>query len=255
MAGIEGRRDQSWKASIRQYWESGYCRGMPVTTDLGPVRAQIDALAIDPAASADEALDVRGNVVFQIYDVPLRSGPLSELCRDRSIARGATDLLGAESAIGWALMLNKVADNQSNWEVPWHQDTSAYCISSPSDAIGERRGGYATFRPHDNMVGSLIAARVALDADTRESGCLFVLPGSQRLGNQWPDGGKRLADQEGVRVELQPGEVLFFNPLIMHRAEPSQATAQRRVVQIYFRPTGLSLPGGARWIDWTTTAR
>ena len=254
MTAIERRDDQPWAAGIRQYREIGYCRGAPISTDLGRVRAQIDALAVDPTASADEALDVRGKVVFQIYDVPLRMGPLRELSSDRAIARAAADLLGTESAIGWALLLNKVADNQSNWEVSWHQDTSLYCTSTPPGAVGERRGGYATFRPRDDTLGSLVVARVALDADTRESGCLFVLPGSQRLGNQWPDGAKRLVGREGVPVELQPGDVLYFNPLIMHRAEPSQANAQHRVVHIYFRPAGLSLPAGTQWIDWTPTA-
>jgi ectoine hydroxylase-related dioxygenase (phytanoyl-CoA dioxygenase family) len=235
-----------------EYQVLGFWRGGLANCDTEAIGTQIDSLALHAQSEPDPALDVRGEVTFQIYDVPRRSAPLGALCHKPHLIETARKLLGDEPIVAWALMLNKAQGGEVNWSVPWHQDTSVYCIEAPDGVVGELRGGFATFRPQDNTAGQLVAARVAIDPDTLQSGCLFVIPGSHRYGNLWPEGHARFAGQIGEPIELQAGEVLFFNPLLMHRADQSDdSTRQRRVVHIYYRPASLLLPKGARWIDWS----
>lgn len=245
----------TFPVAVGQYKEQGFWPSPIVDRDVAAdVGAQIDRLAGNRATATDRALDIRNGAVFQIYDVPHRPAPMSALCYDPRIMHAARQLLGDEPAVAWALLLNKISDSQSNWQVAWHQDTSVYCDAIPADAVGEQRGGFATFRPRDDSVGQLIVARIAIDPDNRGSGCLYVLPGTHLLGNQWLGGGKQFEGQKGTPIELEPGAVLFFNPLLMHRAGFSKSAHQRRIVHIYYRPARMQLPDGAKWIDWLNPA-
>lgn len=242
---------RDWPSEVERYRTDGFCLGVFPNGNLEAIRDQIDALLTEPGRSADPSIDVRGEIVFQIYDIPRRPEPLGTICQEPRLKEMAQDLLGDEAVTAWALLLNKANTNTANWAVPWHQDTSVYCEAAPAGAICEQRGGFATFRPRDNSAGRLVVARIALDPDTQESGSLFVLPGSHQYGNLWPDGGARFAGHVGTPIELALGEVLFFNPLLMHRADRCRTTAhQRRVVHVYYRPASMKLPDGAHWIDW-----
>lgn len=233
-----------------RYAETGFVKGPGMSQDLVErTRRQLDDLG-SRFDSNDVALDVRGNIVFQVYDVPLRPAPLGSLPASHTLSEFARLLLGTDVSVAWALVLNKVNDSLSNWAVPWHQDTSVYCVRTPRGAVEDSRGGFATFRPRDDTMGRLAVARVALDADTHSSGCLYVAPGSHKLGNQWPDGARRLEGHQGTPVELAAKETLFFNPLLMHRADNSASSKQRRVLHIYYRPADMELPDHAEWIEW-----
>lgn len=246
--------DASSLARMRaQYDEDGYVRAprLFMQAEIDAIKRQIDELSAKENIRGDEAIEVHDGVVFQIYDVPRREPPLGMLPERPALKTLVADLLAAEAAVGWALLLNKVNDSQSNWEIPWHQDTSVYCREIPSAVAGEWRGGFYTFRPTDDSMSRLTVARIVLDGDTLSSGCLWVIPGSHKLGNKWPDGGRMFEGQAGQPIELEPGDVLFFNPLLMHRADFNRTGAQRRIVHIYYRPAMMTLPNGAEWIDWT----
>lgn len=219
------------------------------TAEIDAVKDQLHKLANEKAGS-DSALDTRSGVLFQLYDVPRRRPPLGNLPAHPHIVKGVKLILQVDVAIGWALMLNKANEPDSNWFIPWHQDTSIYCAEPPAGMATDTRGGFQTFRTTDDAIAQLIVARLAIDRDSRASGCLYVIPGSHKLGNSWPDGAREFDNQAGVAVELEPGEVMLYSPLIMHRAERSQADAQRRVIHMYYRPTDMSLPAGGQWITW-----
>jgi phytanoyl-CoA hydroxylase len=87
--------------------------------------------------------------------------------------------------------------------------------------------------------GTCIAAWMALDPCDEENGCLEVLPGSQ----EWPvlctipaDTTQSFTDvtvplpdgMEPVPVIMEPGDVLFFNGLLVHGSKPNRSTRFRR---------------------------
>lgn len=222
---------------------------------IDSAKAQIDSLPRNAIGSDKLTTDIRHGIVFQIFDLPCRDGSLVSLHNFTVVRSTAAQLLGDAAAVGWSLLLNKVNDAHSNWHIPWHQDTSVYCAQAPEEGQVEIRGGFKTFRPQDNLMTKLVVARIPLDEDSVQSGCLYVIPESHKLGNLWPDGGGIFEGNPGEPLEVRVGDVLFFNPLLMHRAEPNHTVAQRRVIHTYYRPVSLPLPGGATWIDWAQHRR
>jgi hypothetical protein len=87
--------------------------------------------------------------------------------------------------------------------------------------------------------GTCIAAWMALDPCDEDNGCLEVLPGSQ----DWPvlctipaDTTQSFTDltiplpddHELVPVQMQPGDVLFFNGSLVHGSKPNRSARFRR---------------------------
>jgi ectoine hydroxylase-related dioxygenase (phytanoyl-CoA dioxygenase family) len=84
---------------------------------------------------------------------------------------------------------------------------------------------------------SLNAAWMALDDATLENGCLWVIPGSHKLGVIWPHrehDDQRFdcvvesfdfpySDADSVPVEVKAGSIVFFNGYLLHRSLPNVA--------------------------------
>jgi ectoine hydroxylase-related dioxygenase (phytanoyl-CoA dioxygenase family) len=94
---------------------------------------------------------------------------------------------------------------------------------------------------HDGcLYPRLISGMLALDAATRDNGCLKVLVGSHRLeriehgrrGNQSGADPERVAAIEERHtvhyVEAAPGSVLFFHCNLLHASEPNLSDRPRR---------------------------
>jgi hypothetical protein len=89
--------------------------------------------------------------------------------------------------------------------------------------------------------GTCIAAWMALDSCDEENGCLEVVPGS----HQWPilctiaaDTSRSFTDvtvplpddAQLVPVQMQPGDVLFFNGSLVHGSKPNRSGRFRRAL-------------------------
>ena len=86
----------------------------------------------------------------------------------------------------------------------------------------------------------MISCMVALDAATKENGCLKVIPGSHLLGrfDHGRRGNQNGADQERVEAiikrlpvlycEMPPGSVLFFHGNTLHSSEANLSELPRR---------------------------
>mmetsp|Transcript_32379 Transcript_32379/g.64584 ORF Transcript_32379/g.64584 Transcript_32379/m.64584 type:complete len:155 (-) Transcript_32379:120-584(-) len=86
----------------------------------------------------------------------------------------------------------------------------------------------------------MATAYFAIDEQTAENGALTVLRGSQVLGRieHWTKGDQQGADLERVEqsiarfktvtLELQPGDVVFFDALLMHQS-PGNFSPRRRM--------------------------
>lgn len=138
-------------------------------------------------------------------------------------------LLGEEAAFFHGKVMLKEAGTGGAWE--WHQDYGYWYNQ-----------GFAFPR--------LLSAFVALDAATRENGCLQVLRGSHKLGRL--DHGKvgaqtgadpaRIGQIEGiferVYVEMAPGSVLFFHSNLLHMSGPNDSPRHRRSFIICYNALG-----------------
>jgi ectoine hydroxylase-related dioxygenase (phytanoyl-CoA dioxygenase family) len=128
-------------------------------------------------------------------------------------------LLGEEVAFFHGKVMLKEAGTGGAWE--WHQDYGYWYNQ-----------GFAFPR--------LISAFAALDAATKENGCLQVLRGSHRLGrlDHGTVGSQTGADParigqienlfERVYVEMEPGSVLFFHSNLLHMSGPNDSPRHRR---------------------------
>ncbi len=102
---------------------------------------------------------------------------------------------------------------------------------------------YFPFRPAD----AIVAAWTALEPVTRENGCLVVIPGSHRGGlrrHENPDwehvnlayfGAEGVGpDAERVHLEMDPGDTVFFHPLLLHGSGRNRTAGFRRAISAHF---------------------
>lgn len=106
---------------------------------------------------------------------------------------------------------------------------------------------YFPFRPADKIV----ATWTAIDHATRENGCLTVIPRSHNLGLQrhaMPDweninfGYLGIEDlnnlDDRVHLEMDPGDVVFFHPLIYHGSGSNKTQGYRKSISAHFASAG-----------------
>ena len=88
---------------------------------------------------------------------------------------------------------------------------------------------------------SLIGAWIAMDDATIENGCLYVIPGSHRMGYLYPQKGHENPDEfdfapesfgfdesAEVPVEVKAGALVFFNGYLLHRSRKNRSGVYRR---------------------------
>ncbi len=102
---------------------------------------------------------------------------------------------------------------------------------------------YFPFRPAE----AILATWTAVQRCTRENGCLVVVPGSHRgelLTHERPDweyvnylyvGAKGMGEKsERVHVEMEPGDTLFFHPILLHGSGRNRTRGFRRAISAHF---------------------
>ena len=104
---------------------------------------------------------------------------------------------------------------------PWHQDAA-----------------YFGYEPYGHGVGVWIA----LDEAAVDNGCMFVLSGHHKLG---PRKHVHLTDCEiepgrvdvsqATPIEMKPGGLLLFSPMLPHYTPPNRSDQRRRALQIFYR--------------------
>jgi hypothetical protein len=113
------------------------------------------------------------------------------------------------------------------------------------DKINFKLPGGDGFEPHQdaqagwNEYASLfITAAVALDAASRENGCLEVAYWHHRrelVGPLWePLTEANLAGVDFVPYPMQPGDALFFDSYLPHRSGPNRTSQRRRVLYVTY---------------------
>jgi phytanoyl-CoA hydroxylase len=139
-----------------------------------------------------------------------------------------------------------------------HWDGRAKCMQSmlflkPPGLPGQAWHQDERFIPTRDR--SLVGAWIALDDATIENGCLWVLPGSHRNGYLHPfkrhdnpdefdptDEAYGFDDAAAVSVEVNAGDVVFFNGYLLHRSMRNRSTGTRRALVSHYMNAWSLLP-------------
>lgn len=145
-----------------------------------------------------------------------RSAIVREFVTHGPQIRYATAMLGRDVCFTHQQFVIKHPDPAgARTDVPWHQDNGYGRLEPPLD----------------------LTVWIALDECTRDNGCLWVLPGSHRLGLQRHDDRGALravsVDEPGIAVPMAAGDALLFGSLLLHRSLPNTTQAPR--VGLYLR--------------------
>jgi ectoine hydroxylase len=192
-------------------------------------RAMLDAKEIEllaRSARADRALDEHsfgradgegGTVRLALWNHPIDT-IYGMVARSNSIVGSAEKILGGEVYHYHSKMIMKDAKVGGAWT--WHQD-------------------YGYWYQNGVLAPLLCSAFIAIDPATRSNGCLQVIRGSHALGriDHTLTGDQAGADPERVNeilkrfelvyVEMDPGDVLFFDCNLLHRSDQNRSDQAR----------------------------
>ncbi|KJK11584.1 hypothetical protein UB45_12405 [Terrabacter sp. 28] len=221
---------------IRFFDEHGYLvlRGRIAPDRLERLRRaseqwMADGLAPDRERPGDWLFADRpsGRVMYRVDYLHDKGQPASlELLGSPEVLGIAESLAGPDFVPTYESMVFKSAGDGA--PIPWHQD-----------AVHSRRH-------------RIFNVDVYLDASLSGHGALFVVPGSQ---------GRRtdacaLADDHGwqlpgaIEVEMQPGDVLVHDDMVVHGSPPSVGNALRRTIYFEFRSAQSVFEDGPWSRDW-----
>ena len=193
----------------------GLLEGDEVATVLG----HLDADRI--RQSVHERLYAEGRTSRLSIWNDLGDDVFSLVSRNERLVDGAALLIGDDVYHWHSKVMFKEAGGGGSWE--WHQD-------------------YGYWYANGCLSPRMLSVMVALDAATRENGCLKVLAGSHLLGrldhgtvgNQAGVDPVRLrAVEERLEVrylEADPGTAIFFHCNTLHSSEPNLSDRSRRAM-------------------------
>jgi ectoine hydroxylase len=204
---------------VAQYGEDGYvlARGMFDREEIELLRRTAkDDKALDEHAYG-KADDQGGVIRLSLWNHP-GNGIYGMFARCRSMVDSAEALLGGEVYHYHSKMIMKEPRVGGAWA--WHQD-------------------YGYWYQNGVLFPLLTSAYIAVDRATKENGCLQVLKGSHRAGRveHVLTGEQAGADLERVNelakrlelvhVEMEPGDVIFFDANLLHRSDQNRSEQPR----------------------------
>jgi ectoine hydroxylase len=204
---------------VRAYHEDGYvlARGMFDREEIA---------LLGRAAREDRALDQHaygrddgegGRTRLSLWNHP-GDAIYGMVARCERVVNSAEKLLGGEVYHYHSKMIMKDARVGGAWA--WHQD-------------------YGYWYQNGVLFPLLTSASIAVDAATRENGCLQVIRGSHHLGrvDHILTGDQAGADMERVEealkrldlvyIEMEPGDTLFFHCNLLHRSDQNRSATPR----------------------------
>ena len=223
------------------YRENGYvlCEGIFDADEVDELRGALDRiLARADGTGADRnhawrAADA-GTVLKGFHDLQYHDSSFMRAVANPRLVEALVAVIGPNVQLHHTKMLVKPPEKGASF--PMHQD-------------------YPYF-PHTRH--TVTAASVHLDDATEENGCLFVVPGSHRLGaiaetgesNSLPD----YPLERGVPVPAAAGDVLLFNYLTIHGSGVNRSSRPRRNVLFQYRDPAdeplLGADGREHHVNW-----
>ena len=104
-------------------------------------------------------------------------------------------------------------------------------------------------------------ARIHVEAQMEENGCLMVIPGSSNWERSMlgEDLLERVRQHEPLLVPALPGSILFMRHMLAHASGPCTKDAgegtRRRVIQAEFHRQGTTPGDGSQFHQWRNGAK
>lgn len=184
-------------------------RGMVLMKDVMVAKGAV--VPKDPLLGVNKLLNFEDDPGFYSY------------VENRKLVTVANDLIGKQLYSLVTNVFNKPPEVDGRH--PLHQDLR-----------------YFRMRPPEKIV----AAWTAISPCTRDNGCLAVVPKSHRLGaldHRLPDwdfvnfafyGIKDTSGLERVHIEMEPGDTVFFHPLLVHGSGRNLTNECRRSISTHY---------------------
>ncbi|CAG7856368.1 hypothetical protein MCAMS1_00820 [biofilm metagenome] len=159
----------------------------------------------------------------------------------------AKPYLDSSFALVRAIIFNKTPT--TNWFVTWHQDKTI-AVSERISEIGwepwSLKDGVHHVQPPISILENMVTIRIHLDRANKENGCLKVVPFSHKLGILKQDGiAEHTQNSEAVFCEVDKGDALIMQPLLLHSSSKCIAPNNRRVLHLEY--SNYLLPNGLKW--------
>lgn len=170
-----------------------------------------------------------------------------DLVSSQKMLRAACRYLSGAPAVVRVILFDKTPDN--NWQVPWHQDKTV-AVSARVEIQGwgpwSIKAGVHHVRPPVAVLEEMVTFRIHLDEASPETGCLRLIPGSQRVGilstekvQAWVNKGPV------VNCSVSAGAALVMRPLVLHASKKATRPTRRRVLHVEY--SSYPLPSGLHW--------
>ncbi len=165
--------------------------------------------------------------IKQLMHSELVSPALNRILRSDAMLAVLRALIGSDVCLFHSKLLLKAAGQGT--AVPWHQD-------------------YAYWKSDDNQP-LMVNCQLAIDACDAGNGCIQFLPGSQARGllphlraqktfGVYLDERYYFDRPDAVKVELQPGDAVFFGALVVHGSAANTSNRDRRMNTFAYNVTG-----------------
>jgi len=228
---------------IRQFDEVGFLKGDVVLSDdeVERLRVELDMVmegkTVKKPVLNRNMLDnshygmniTKKETVVQIVNIWMASEAFLEHAKNRTLCEEVAQLCRTDTLRIW--------HDQIQYKPPvtggpthWHQDHPLWPLIQPAD---------------------LVSAWVALDDATVENGCMWMVPGSHKWGNQQaylssdenfmpfhkkpellPEG----AYVEAVPFEIKKGQVGYHHCLTWHGSPHNRSERKRRAIAVHYMP-------------------
>ena len=175
----------------------------------------------------------------QLMNSEVISPTLNKILRSDIMLNIIEQMIGPDVSLYHSKLLPK--DAKDGTSIPWHQD-------------------YAYWNRDDNRP-LMVNCQLAIDATTQENGCIQFVPGSHKRGLQEhqrrqqtfgvflsrsedsdkSEPGHYHERADAVQVEMEPGDGVFFNALIIHGSAANTSDLPRRMNTFAYNVTGNGL--------------
>ena len=221
------------------YTENGYLlkRGLIPLDWVQQIHEDVDNIHERMAAQPAEGVGISWEEyddpdhlprIKQLMNSELISPTLNQALRSDLVLDVLEELMGPDISLYHSKLLPKAGGDGT--AIPWHQD-------------------YAYWKRDDNRP-VMINCQLAINEANLENGCICFVPGSHKWGLQEHERrqqtfgvflpGHYQERDDAVAVEMQPGDGVFFNALIIHGSAPNQSDTDRLMNTFAYNVTGNS---------------
>jgi phytanoyl-CoA hydroxylase len=218
---------------LEQFARSGFVNGGPVIDEPAVEVLQAEVLRVideRDQAGIPQPITLRNlsgddaHPIWQIINIWQASPAFKALVTNDRIIGMAAQLMGARQLRLWHDQI-QYKPKELGGRLGWHQDSPLWATLQPKDAQ--------------------ITAWVALDDAEADNGCMYMVPGSHKWGNQHqeilklPQGGQLPDTFAGEPVHLimcpvKKGHVHFHHSLTWHGSGTNHSQRPRRAIGIHF---------------------